>query len=63
MPRTMTGFYNPPAQYAAGRGEDERPREGGETEETVQLTNWFTWVYALNGEESLEKETNMFEML
>lgn len=33
MPRTMTGLYNPPAQYPAGRGGDERHGEGVQTEE------------------------------
>lgn len=28
MLRTMIGLYNPPAQYAAGGGENKRQREG-----------------------------------
>lgn len=58
MPRAMTGFYNPPAKCGAGRGEDERRREGEETEETGELMNWISRVYALNSEESLEGKQN-----
>lgn len=32
MPHDMTGFYNPPAQYAAGRGDNERHGEEDVTE-------------------------------
>lgn len=45
MPRTATGFYNPRAEYAAGRGEDERRRRGEATVKTAGM-NWFTWAYA-----------------
>lgn len=37
MPRTATGFYNPRAEYAAGRGEDERRRRGEATVETAGM--------------------------
>lgn len=49
IPCATTGFYNPPAQCAAGGGEDERQREGADSgaDESVHE-------FMLNSEETLE---------
>lgn len=44
MPGTMTGSYNPAAQYAAGRGEDEKHligRRDNRADESIHMNLYF----------------------